>query len=171
MDQQQQPAGKAETPAWNDGPLFPSHPPYNWKMLRRRMELGRYVLDRQKLEEEERYMQLGPYYRTLGKKRPRRRYTLLGVKFKYEKRNPRVLHPKGVDWNLFRDDVLAMCDASTARDKDGDHESKNSVTSAANKIKEVSLRRFFPQAFLSASLGVLGVGASSVLIFALFDIW
>lgn len=123
--------------------LFPEHPPFNWKMVRRRMELGRYVLDREKAEEDERFKVLDPYYRTLGKKRPRRKFAVRvnnqGTKTKKKKAsvNPRVINPVGVDWDQFRDDVAGMCDAAIARDDD-DPEARDSLTFAAKKVKEVS---------------------------------
>jgi [histone H3]-lysine4 N-trimethyltransferase ATXR3 len=42
--------------------LFPSHAPYNWEMIRRRREHGRYVLDRVKEAEQEREKLLLPYF-------------------------------------------------------------------------------------------------------------
>jgi hypothetical protein len=88
-------------------PTYPSHPPFNWEMVRRRCENGRYVVDRIKAEEEERLHLLGPYYKSLGKRACNK---ILGRK-KNGKSKLRVLHTKGVAWNLFRDDVLGMCEA------------------------------------------------------------
>ena len=119
-------ATDAQTPVVH---VFPAHPPFNWKMLRHRIDLGRYELDREKAEEDDRHSKLGPFYDSVGKKFPRRRTNKGRI-------NPRVLHPKGINWDLFRDDVLGMCDAAIARDSDP--EARNSLTSAANRIKEVS---------------------------------
>ena len=127
---------KQDKAATQPKPLFPPHPPFDWKMVRRRVELGRYVLDREKREENERFRELESYYRQLGKKRPRRRYS---GKQRRPASNPRVLHPKGVDWDLFREDVVGMCNGGIERDNEGDLEAKNSLTFAANKIKEVRL--------------------------------
>jgi hypothetical protein len=112
---------------------YPSHPPFNWEMVRRRCGNGRYVADRIKYEEEERQHLLGPYYKSLGKRACNK---ILGRK-KNGKSKPRVLHTKGVDWNLFRDDVLGMCEAAVARDSDESTGACGSLTHAANKLKEV----------------------------------
>lgn len=112
---------------------YPSHPPFNWEMVRRRCEHGRYVVDRIKSEEEERMHLLGPYYKSLGKRACNK---ILGRK-KNAKSKLRVLHTKGVDWNLFRDDVLGMCEAAIARDSDESTGARGSLTHAANKLKEV----------------------------------
>jgi hypothetical protein len=114
-------------------PAYPSHPPFNWEMLRRRCENGRYVVDRIKSEEEERLHHLGPYYKALGKRACNK---ILGRK-KNGKSKLRVLHTKGVDWNLFRDDVLGMCEAAIARDSEESTGASGSPTYAANKLKEV----------------------------------
>jgi hypothetical protein len=114
-------------------PTYPSHPPFNWEMVRRRCENGRYVVDRVKAEEEERLHLLGPYYKSLGKRACNK---ILGRK-KNGKSKLRVLHTKGVDWNLFRDDVLGMCEAAIARDLDESTGARGSLTHAANKLKEV----------------------------------
>jgi hypothetical protein len=114
-------------------PTYPSHPPFNWEMVRRRTENGRYVVDRIKSEEEERLRLLGPYYKALGKRATNK---ILGRK-KNAKAKLRVLHTKGVDWNLFRDDVLGMCEAAIARDSEEITGASGSLTYAANKIKEV----------------------------------
>jgi hypothetical protein len=114
-------------------PTYPSHAPFNWEMVRRRCENGRYVVDRIKAEEEERLQVLGPYYKSLGKRACNK---ILGRK-KNGKSKLRVLHTKGVDWNLFRDDVLGMCEAAIARDLDESEGARGSLTHAANKLKEV----------------------------------
>jgi hypothetical protein len=114
-------------------PSYPSHPPFNWDMVRRRMENGRYVVDRIQSEEKERLHLLGPYYKTLGKRACKK---ILGGK-KKSKSKLRVLHTKGVDWNLFRDDVLGMCEAAIARDSEESTGARGSLTHAANKLKEV----------------------------------
>jgi hypothetical protein len=123
----------ATEPTIEKAPVFPSHPPFNWDMVRRRMEKGRYVEDRIKSEEEERLHLLGPYYKTLGKKSRKR---ILGKK-KKEKTNPRVLHTEGVHWKLFRDDVMGMCETAIARDSAESTGASGSLTYAAKKIKEV----------------------------------
>lgn len=122
----------AEKPV-KKAPVFPSHPPYNWDMVRRRMENGRYIADREKFEKLKRLKQLGPYYASLGK-------NVLSNKLRPGKdvtENPRVLHPKGIDWNMFRDDVLAMCHDAIDRDSEDSTGASGSITFSANKVKEV----------------------------------
>jgi [histone H3]-lysine4 N-trimethyltransferase ATXR3 len=95
--------------AVRDGTLvqlsYPSHAPFNWEMIRRRMHNGRYVIDRRKEAEDERLELLGPYFQSLGRKRNRRN----------KNDSLRILYPKGVDWRLFQSDVFAMCEAALAR--------------------------------------------------------
>jgi hypothetical protein len=116
---------------------YPSHAPYNWKMIRRRMEHGRYVLDREKKEEEERFKLLGPYYATLGRKEKAKRQ-FSNASRKPCEFNPRVAYPVGVNWELFRDDVLAMCDAAVDREtEDTDDETvRGSLRYSVKKIKD-----------------------------------
>lgn len=116
---------------------FPSHPPYNWRVVRQRLEQGRYVIDREKLEEEERFRQLKPYYLTLDKKkRPKRGKRLKNA----DGVNPRVMHKNGVDWITFREDVMGMCQAALERAAQTDQEDTGrpgSLSYAVNKIREV----------------------------------
>ena len=50
-----------------------------------------------------------------------------------------VPNPKGVEWDLFRQDVIAMCDAAVARDPDeGEDDGPGTLGYAIRKIKEVS---------------------------------
>ena len=50
-----------------------------------------------------------------------------------------VPNPKGVEWDLFRQDVIAMCDAAVARDPDeGEDDGPGTLGYAIKKIKEVS---------------------------------
>jgi hypothetical protein len=51
--------------------------------------------------------------------------------------NRRVFHKKGIDWDTFRDDVVAMCDAAIARDHSASTSRGPSLTKTAKKIKEV----------------------------------
>jgi hypothetical protein len=111
-------------------------PPLNWKMIRRRMELGFYVLNREKVEEDIRFSVMEDYYNSLEKK-PRRHYFSDEVKLQKRQLNSRVKHPLGVHWDRFRDDVLAMCDTAIDRESDDPNDSFL-MTAATNKIKEVS---------------------------------
>jgi len=122
-------------------PTFPPHPPYNFEMIWRRLKNGRYVLNREKWEEEERFEKFEPYYSTLDEKdRPKRRRS-----FNIKDVNPRVFYKRGVDWEQFRDDVIGMCDAALERQENAveddssiPSEGRGSLVNACDKIKEVS---------------------------------
>lgn len=88
--------------------IFPSHAPFNWAMIRRRMEKGRYVWRRESA-------------------RPRR----IGMK---RKAWP-LLHRLGVHWPLFLSDVNAMCDAALERD-DEDNDENDAEGDAAAAVKD-----------------------------------
>lgn len=110
--------------------IFPSTPPFNFVVIRRRMELGRYIFDRVAIENEKRIDLMTPYWISIGRKNI--------------KRNPKkslipVLHPKGIDWDLFRKDVFAMCDSALVRyrdDDDGDV-GPGTLIHAVGKIKDL----------------------------------
>jgi hypothetical protein len=109
---------------------FPSNPPFNLVVIRRRMELGRYIIDRVRIENEERIELLTPYWKSIGRKNINRRP---------KKSLIPVLHPKGIDWDLFRKDVIDMCDAAVERnqDLDDDDVGPGTLVHAAGKIKEL----------------------------------
>jgi hypothetical protein len=113
--------------------IYPSHPPYNWEMVRRRMANGRYVLDRERKEAEERVALLRPYYKAMGKKTPKRQRS---------GNNTRVVHPKGVNWDLFKEDVLSMCRAAIEREGEDDSEARGSVMASATKVKDAVCQAF-----------------------------
>jgi hypothetical protein len=88
---------------------FPDTPPFCFAVIRKRMEHGRYVLDR--VRDQKKRMSsndLSP-----------------------------LVHPEGVNWSLFRADVLAMCDAAIQRDPDGADGGPGTLGHSANKIKAV----------------------------------
>jgi hypothetical protein len=115
-----------------EAPLcFPLHPPYDLIMVRKRFEHGRYVVDRERAEEDERFRAFAPYYSTLPSP-PRRT-----VEFLPDTPNARVLYKKGFHWELFRDDIVGMCKAAVERDDADDASDRSSLTFAAIKIKEV----------------------------------
>lgn len=132
-----QQSGAGEAPSFPAlPPVFPSHPPCNWYMVRRRMELGRYVVDREKREENTRFEEFGAFYDSKGKKRPRRKSFEPVSRKPFARPNPRVRNPLGVHWKLFLDDVVGMCDAALAEDE-GEDDSRGSLVQATRKIKEV----------------------------------
>lgn len=107
---------------------FPSTPPFNFVVIRQRMELGRYILDRVRLENEERIKLLTPYWKSIGKKNVNRRQ---------KKSRIPVLHPKGINWDLFRKDIHDMCDAAVERNKHLVDIGPGTLGHAASKIKDL----------------------------------
>jgi hypothetical protein len=108
--------------------------PYNFDIIRKRMESGRYVLDMEALDEEGRFQRLVPYFKSMGRRisKPNKK------KKKSQKSNPLVLHPKGVNWDLFHQDVLGMCDSAVERNGpeiNPDH--TGTLCHSANKIKDI----------------------------------
>lgn len=91
-------------------PVFPNTAPYNFTVIRKRYEHGRYILDRVRQHKERTFSSTAP----------------------------ELLHPKGINWDAFRDDVVQMCDAAVARDPDGGQGGKGTLGAAAVKIKNVS---------------------------------
>lgn len=100
--------------------IYPSHPPFNFEMIRRRRDQGRYIFDISK-QEEERIKDITSYANCA---------------------NPKpvcVIHPKTVNWALFRDDVIGMCDARVNRNPNDLGDGKTgSLDYAVRKIKAVS---------------------------------
>ena len=124
----------ASTPLSTTISTYPSHPPFNWEMVRRRRDYGRYFLDVQ-ASEEKRLKQIRQCLEQEGSQPPPTSIA--------------VLHPKGVDWDTFRDDVMGMCDSALVRNPDEVGDGKTgSLLYAVNKIKGV---RFFH--FLFVCLG------------------
>jgi [histone H3]-lysine4 N-trimethyltransferase ATXR3 len=145
-------------------PIFDpnSQPPYNWEIIQRRMDHGRYVLDRVHKEETERNQLLAPYYKYMYQTHHKR--VRPNKKKDAQHPNHRVVCPKGVHWELFRNDVVAMCDAALGRqaqqntvpvpppcmgentaegggveeeeDEDGDHGQRGSLSYTVRKIRE-----------------------------------
>jgi hypothetical protein len=112
-----------------------SRPPLCWEDIRKRREAGRYEMDRVKAIDEARRRRLGPYK---AWKRKNKRETE-SLKPKVPKgMHPRVLNPKGVDWDLYREDVFAMCNAALAKDPDDGTGGSGTLGHAAKKIKDVS---------------------------------
>lgn len=112
---------------------YPAHPPYNWAMIRRRMNNGRYTLDRRKKEEKERLELLSSYYAMMGRKKSSRKNKKGNV-------DTRVLYPNGVDWAIFEKDVCAMLDVALSRqtsdEKQEDDGLRGSLSHSIRKVKE-----------------------------------
>ena len=102
---------------------YPSHPPFNFEMIRRRRDNGRYILDYQ-ASEQERLNKIKSYLQKENGPQPFKRVSLV--------------HPKGVNWDLFRKDVSGMCDAALEKHPDGPGDGKTgSLLYAVKKIKGV----------------------------------
>ena len=116
-----QPAGAAElAQPQSDASNFPPNansssfnspdtPPFCFAVIRKRMEHGRYVLDRVRDQTD---------------------------RLSSNDLSP-LVHPEGVNWSLFRADVLAMCDAAIQRDPNGADGGPGTLGHSANKIKAV----------------------------------
>jgi hypothetical protein len=109
---------------------FPTTPPFNFVVIRKRMELGRYTLDRVRIENEERIDLMTPYWKSIGRKNTSRtpKKSLIPI-----------LHPKAINWELFRQDVHGMCDAAIERNRDleDDDGSPGTLSHTSTKIKEL----------------------------------
>ena len=145
--------------------------PYNWTIIKKRAERGRYVADRQK-QVDDKLQQLQQSYRAWLEKEaldPTSAHRLASVERPTslvmdendeggadgggatDKTNSgsegsgyrrfQIPNLKGVDWDLFRQDVLDMCDAAVARDSDEGEEDDGPGTLryAIKKITDVSL--------------------------------
>ncbi len=105
-----------------DSVKFPNHPPYNFVVLRKRLEEGRYLLDRQRISDAE------------------ENFHSDGTKIKVEDGKPRrstsisMAHPVGIHWDLFRDDILGMCSSAMERNDDDDG-TPGTLSNTAEKIK------------------------------------
>lgn len=101
--------------------IFPSFPPFNWESVRRRHNKGRYILDRVRQAEDE---------------RKRIRQTEGGDKpDACSKHLVALVNARGVHWEVFRQDVIGMCDSAIARDPLGITGGSGTLGHAANKTK------------------------------------
>lgn len=119
---------KTKKTSQNETLRFPTSPPYNFVVIRQRMNHGRYILDRVRLENEQRIEVFTPYFKSIGKK---------GYKRKTKKSAIPVLHPKGVNWDLFRQDVISMCEAAIARNPEGSDVGAGTLQHAVGKIRDL----------------------------------
>lgn len=103
---------------------FTSRPPFNIIVLRQRMEHGRYILNREQFEIDERIKLMTPYFKSIRRKIPKSL-----PKFP-------VRYVQGINWDLFRQDVIGMCDDAVERNPASDG-SAGSVGGAAAKIKDL----------------------------------
>jgi [histone H3]-lysine4 N-trimethyltransferase ATXR3 len=108
---------------------FPDHPPYNFIIIRQRMNHGRYVIDRASIEELERRQRLAPYFQSLGKE-------LAMPSSHGNATTSRTLFPKGINWTLLRHDVIGMCDGALERNPELGSGGPGTLIHSAKKIKE-----------------------------------
>ena len=104
---------------------FPSHPPYNFVVLRKRLEQGRYLLDRQRLSDnEENFASDGTKIKADNDDKSHK-----STKITME-------HPVGIHWDLFRDDIMGMCHSAIARNEGNfDDGTPGTLSNTAEKIK------------------------------------
>lgn len=110
----------------------PNSPPYNFEILRKRVARGRYVLDQEALENKKHRSLVKSYVKSLGTTTREDRAKIRKAKAKLN-----ILHPQAVDWDLFRTDVIGMCDTGVKRDMECDDGSSGTVSFACKKIKEM----------------------------------
>lgn len=116
-------ATAAVTPADTETTVYPNHPPFNFEMVRRRRDHGRYILDLEALEQD--------------------RMNKINSCLQQEKgpqlsKRVSLVHPKGVNWDLFRKDLSGMCDDALEHHPDGPGDGKTgSLLYAVRKIKGV----------------------------------
>jgi hypothetical protein len=115
--------------------VFPNHPPFNFVVLRKRMEMGRYILDQELLEVEDRIALIEPYYEAKNLSMP---VTYTGQR-KELATGFTVLHKKGINWDLFRMDIRGMCDQAVRRNSElvDDDGGPGTLSHSANKIKDM----------------------------------
>lgn len=131
VDSNEIPSSTANSDLQKEAELqFPDHPPYNFSILRKRMEHGRYVLDREAVEVEERTQLMTPYLKSIGARVPKR-----GSK-KTKNSSLPVLCQKAVDWEAFRKDVIGMCDSAEERNLECDDGSAGTISHTCKKIKD-----------------------------------
>lgn len=120
-------ADSSTTPSGTTDNVYPCHPPFNWEMVRRRRDHGRYILDIQAAEEQ-RLCQIKTCLQEEGSQSSPSSSRVVSL-----------VHPKGVDWDLLRKDVAEMCDSAIKRNPDEVGDGKTgSLSYAVKKIKGVS---------------------------------
>jgi hypothetical protein len=156
---------QSEPPSPSDSHIIKeqfSIPPRSWRDIGERYAADYYVLDRLSVLEKERKRRLGSYIWSRRQKKKKEREGVIPKPELWEmsqiapkspaklppgrKRNltrngirvhPRVLHPKGVHWDLFRADVESMCRAAIARDPQGVEGRAGTLGHAAKKTLEL----------------------------------
>ena len=126
---------------------FPDQPPYNFLVLKKRFNAGRYDLDMVELELERRSkikLMLGPYSEGPSSTESENAASTSALEDNnntgeddYREVLKTMLHPIAVDWNTLKSDVFAMCDAAMVRDPDGASLGTGHLGFAAKKVKEL----------------------------------
>ena len=107
-----------------DSIAFPKHPPYNFIVLRKRLEHDRYVLDRLRLVENEENVDSNGKRITANDGKRRRSPSFS------------IQHPIGIHWALFRDDIIGMCNQAVERNSGNfDDGTPGTLSNTAEKIK------------------------------------
>ena len=109
--------------------IFPDSPPYNFDIIRKRMEKGRYVLDLDLQERNERYELMLPYYQSIGAK--------ISKPKKKKRPSTQSLHTIAVNWDVCVDDISKMCEAALARHpEENTPKERGTLGFSVMKIKE-----------------------------------
>jgi hypothetical protein len=95
------------------------------------MEHGRYILNREKFEIEERIDLLTPYWKSIRRKIP-----IVGSRTENKLQNFPVRYTQAINWDLFRHDVISMCNDAVERNPDSG-DSPGTIGNAAAKIKDL----------------------------------
>lgn len=107
-----------------DSVTFPNYPPYNFVVLRKRLEQNRYIINRQCLAKTVESFHAENIEDTVTDGKMKRSSSCS------------LQNPIGIHWELFRDDVIGMCNAAVERNTDNlDDGSTGSLSNAADKIK------------------------------------
>ena len=122
---------------------FPDGPPFNFVVLKKRFEAGRYDVDFVQVEMERR-----KGIKATFKENVDDTATMEAISEEADSMNndeslirdeavKTLYHPVGVDWDTFNKDVVGMCDAAIERDPDGKELGSGHLGWSANKIKKL----------------------------------
>lgn len=120
-------------------------PPLNWDMIETRIRKNIYVLDRRKIELENRRNLVEDSTTSKHMLPNHHDNTQLSFIEKFLQQSS-VLHPVGVNWSLFQTDVLGMCEQGImSANPDDDDGQRGSISYTVKKIRdelEKSIERF-----------------------------
>ncbi len=124
---------------------FPDQPPYNFLVLKKRFDAGRYDLDMVALEQERRSTiksmigDMPTRSSSSGAEDASSTTTSSshGDELDYSELAKTMIHPLSVDWDMLKSDVSAMCDAATIRDPEGASLGSGHLGFAAKKVKDL----------------------------------